>query len=199
MRIGCKGGLKAAAAAMLMAALLAPVPAPAHEGHAGPEIEFLAAQEALKAMLPEGAKITRRKEKLDADDAAWARDHLGVAVAEGVYTYYLARDPETGAVRGTAMVRELEYEHGDVTLAVGLDADGRVTRAAVLSTNRKYVADFKGDVGAGFLPDLTGLDVAALADAAGRPAADGGAGRFALERLRDMAAVLATFAAAVGR
>jgi len=180
------------------AAVLALAPAAmAHGGHAGPMVTLLETRTALKAMLPEGARITERKEQLEAEDAARARTSLGVPVEPGVYAYYLARDRDSGRVLGAAMVREADYDHAEVSLAVGVDAAGHVTRAALLGVNQKFVPEFQDGVGGGFLEDLDGVAVRDLGARMDAAPADAEARRFVLRHLRDMAAVLATLAAGV--
>lgn len=184
--------LIAGAMAVLM---LLPIPpkAPAHEGHAGPMVDFVATNDALKAMLPDGARITRRKEAVNADGAAWAKSSLGVDLdGDAVQIYLLARDPASDRVVGAAMDAEFDFEHGDVRLAVGVDAAGKVTRAAVLGANENYADEIKAGLGRGFLPDLEGVQVQEItrrADAA--YAAKNNAGGDLLGHLRDMAAALA--------
>lgn len=164
----------------------------AHEGHAGPKVEFIKTNDALKAMLPEGAKTTRRKQEVTAEDAAWAKENLGVAVAPGIYPFFLARDAETGAVIGAAMTTEEKIGHGDLALGLGIDADGKVTLAAVLSVHRKYVAEVVKAAGKGVIKGLSGLTVADLS--AKVAAAEGDTAKSVYTRLRDMAAVLVTMA-----
>jgi hypothetical protein len=179
--------------ALVAGVMLLPVPAPAHKGHSGPMIDFIAANDALKAMLPAGAHVTRRKETVKADGAAWARDRMGVALnTDDVQTYLLARDHATNDVLGAAMDSEFDFEHGDIKLAVGVDVAGRVTKAAVLGANEQYVPEIKAGIGWGFLPDLEGVtvqDLSARADAAYK-AKKNTAGDV-LTHLRDMAAALA--------
>lgn len=179
--------------ALMAVVMLLPVPGPAHEGHAGPMVDFVQANDALKAMLPEGARVTRRKEALKADGAAWAKQSLGVELDDDdVHTYLLARAKDGGAVLGAAMDAEFKYEHGDIKLAVGVDAAGKVTKAAVLGVNEKYADAVRTGVGTGFLGDLDGVtvqDLSARADAAYK--ARNNAGGDVLGHLRDMAAALA--------
>jgi len=183
---------------LLVAALMAllavlPRHAPAHEGHAGPMVDFVTANDALKAMLPEGARVTRRKEALGAEGAAWARSSLGVSLDDGdVRTYLLARAADGEGVVGAAMDAEFEFEHGAIKLAVGVDAAGKLTRAAVLGANGKYVDAIRSGIGTGFLPDLEGAtvqEVARRAEAA--YAARNNVAGDVLGHLRDMAAALA--------
>lgn len=180
--------------ALVAGVMLLPVPGPAHEGHAGPMVDVIEAGDALKAMLPEGAHITRRKEAVKADGAAWARSSLGVALdGDDVHTYLLARDRATDRVLGAAMDAEFDYGHGDVKLAVGVDAAGKVTRAAVLGVNEKYLDEVRDGVGTGFLAALEGAtvrDLSARADAAYQ--ARNNAAGDVIGHLRDMAAALAT-------
>lgn len=185
-----------AMAGLAMVLALAPA-ARAHEGHAGPMVTFVKTDAALQAMLPEGARITQRKERLEAPAAASAKDSLGVAVAPGLYVYYLARDRDSGRVLGAAMVREAEYEHAKASLAVGVDAAGHVTRAALLGTNEQYVPEFQADVGSGFLEDLDGATVQDLGARLAASPESAEARRFVLGQLRDMAAVLVTLSAGV--
>lgn len=167
----------------------------AHEGHTGPMITFLEQNEALKAMLPEGARITRRKQELKAPDAAWAKETLGVSVREGIHAYFLARDPDSGTVTGAAMVVEAKYDDGEVNLALGVNGNGMVTRAAVLSTHRMYVPEISSVVGKGFVDALDGLSVQDLSRRAGEARED--ADRAVLSEFRDMAATLVTLMRAV--
>ena len=44
-------------------------PAMAHEGHAGKQVVLLKKEEALKQMLPAGAKVAQRKERLALEKA----------------------------------------------------------------------------------------------------------------------------------
>jgi len=179
--------------ALMAVVMLLPVPGPAHEGHAGPMVDFVQANDALKAMLPEGARVTRRKEALKADGAAWAKQSLGVELDDDdVHTYLLARAKDGDAVLAAAMDAEFKYEHGDIKLAVGVDAAGKVTKAAVLGVNEKYADAVRTGVGTGFLGDLDGVtvqDLSARADAAYK--ARNNAAGDVLGHLRDMAAALA--------
>lgn len=181
-------------AAVMAGLMLLPVPAPAHKGHSGPMIDFIATNDALKAMLPDGAHVTRRKEAIKAAGAAWAQSSLGVALDDDdIHTYLLARDKGTDRVLGAAMDRDFDYEHGDLKLAIGVDPAGKVTKAAVLGTNEKYVDEIKKGVGTGFLADLEGAtvqDLTARSDAAYK-ARNNTAGDV-IGHLRDMAAALAT-------
>ncbi len=181
-------------AAIMAGLMLMPVPGPAHEGHAGPMVDFMAANDALKAMLPDGAHVTRRKEAIKAAGAAWAQSSLGVALDDGdIHTYLLARDKGTDRVLGAAMDKEFEYGHGDVKLAVGVDPAGKVTKAAVLGANEKYVDEIKKGIGSGFLTDLEGAtiqDLSARSDAAYK--AKNNAAGDVIGHIRDMAAALAT-------
>lgn len=180
-------------AALIAGVMLLPVPAPAHKGHAGPMVDFVAANDALKAMLPEGARVTRRKEAVKAEGAAWAQSALGVSLrADAIQTYLLARATEGDQVVGAAMDSEFDYEHGDIKLAVGVDMAGKVTKAAVLGANEQYVPEIKAAIGSGFLPDLAGAtvqDLSARADAAYK--AQKNTAGDVLTHLRDMAAALA--------
>ncbi|MFQ5508125.1 MAG: hypothetical protein ACE5FN_02175 [Leptospirillia bacterium] len=161
-RVG-SGWLVAVLVAVLSVGVSLSEPAAAHEGHSGPLIEYLKTNDALRAMLPQGAKVTRRKQETSDAARTWAEDAFGIRPAGGMQTYYLARDSETGVVTGAAMVQELKYGHGELHLAIGVDPDGNVTRAAVLAVHRKYVAEVKGSVGSGFIDSLSGVDIGSIA------------------------------------
>ena len=144
-------------------------------------------------MLPAGAKVVQRKEKLDLDKAKKANKELGVKLDEGVYTYYVARDSKSGATTGVAMVSEVEYMHGDVNLAIGIDAKGNVTKAAILSVNEKYVPDMKSSVGTGYLRQLEGVTIKKLVTMVNESTNSSLAAETIYSQLRDMAALLSTF------
>jgi len=168
-------------------------PALAHEGHAGKQVVFLKKDEALKKMLPAGAKVVQRKERLDLDKAEKAKKELGVKLYDGVYTYYVARDSKSGATIGAAMVAEVEYMHGEVNLAIGIDAKGNVTKAAILSVNEKYVPDMKASVGTGYLRQLEGVTIKKLVSMANEASGSAKVTETIFSKMRDMAALLSTF------
>ena len=168
-------------------------PALAHEGHAGKQVVFLKKDEALKKMLPAGAKVVQRKERLDLDKAEKAKKELGVKLYDGVYTYYVARDSKSGATIGAAMVAEVEYMHGEVKLAIGIDPRGNVTKAAILSVNEKYVSDIKASVGSGYLHRLEGVTIKKLVSMANEASGSAKVPETIFSKMRDMAALLSTF------
>ena len=169
------------------------VPAFAHEGHAGKQVVFLKKEEVLKQILPAGAKVVQRKEMMDLDKALKAKKEYGVKLDEGVYTYYLARDSKSGATIGAAMVAVVQYVHGEVNLAIGLDAKGNVTKAAILSVNEKYVPDMKASVGTGYLRQFEGVTIKKLVTMANEASNSALAAETILSQLRDMAALLSIF------
>ena len=162
-------------------------PALAHEGHAGKQVVFLKKEEALKKMLPAGAKVVQRKERLDLDKAVKAKKELGVNLDDGVYTYYVARDSKSGAMIGAAIVAEVEYMHGDVNLAIGIDTKGNVTKAAILSVNEKYVPDIKASVGTGYLRQLEGVTIKKLVSMANEASGSALVTETIFPKMRDMA------------
>ncbi len=131
----------------------------AHKGHAGPMISFIKTKTALKAMLPSGAKIVKRKQPLKDVDIEWAEKTYDVELEEGIYSYYLATDKKSGQTIGAAYVTTVHYRHGDLKLALGIDATKRLTQAAILAVNEKYVVDFEGGVGKGLIEEYAGLSV----------------------------------------
>ena len=165
----------------------------AHKGHADKQVVFLKKEEALKQMLPAGAKVIQRKEMLDLDKALKAKKEYGVKLDEGVYTYYVARDSKSGATTGGAMVAEIEYKHGKVNLAIGIDTKGNVTKAAILSVNEKYVPDMKSSVGTGYLRQLEGVTIKKLVTMVNESTNSSLAAETIYSQLRDMAALLSTF------
>jgi len=180
----------------LLGALLLVLPsAPmvsAHEGHAGKNLVFLQNKLALKQMLPQGAKLSRRKQVLDDAGAQWATANLGVTPAQQLYTFFLARD-EAGAVIGSAIVVQRPYRHGVVSLGVGVDAAGQVTRAGVLGIHSKYLPELMRSVGKGWIAALSGFSPRAIAARGQAAAKDDLAGHEIPQHLADLAAVLATF------
>ena len=168
-------------------------PVLAHEGHAGKQVVFLKKEEALKQMLPAGAKVVQRKEKLDRSKAEKAKKELGVNLNDGIYTYYVARDRNSGTIIGAAMVTEVEYLHGQVNLAIGIDANGNVTKAAILSVNEKYVPDMKASVGTGYLRQFEGVTIKKLVSMADEASGSAKVTETIFSKMRDMAALLSTF------
>ena len=136
--------------ALALVALLLAAPVAAHEGHAGARVTLLKLKPALKALLPEGASLAKRKQRLDGE----------------LVTYYLARDGKRGPVLAAALVEQGKYRHGKIRVAVGLDNERRLTGAALLMANEKYVPDFRESVGVGLLKDWQGRPLEALVQAA---------------------------------
>ncbi len=168
-------------------------PAMAHEGHAGKQVVLLKKEEALKQMLPAGAKVAQRKERLALEKAEKVKKEFGVKLDDGVYTYYIARDKKSGMVIGAAMITEIEYMHGEVNLAIGIDAKGNVTKAAILSVNEKYVPDMKASVGTGYLRQLEGVTIKKLVSMANEASGSAKVTETIFSKMRDMAALLSTF------
>lgn len=144
-------------------------------------------------MLPAGAKVAQRKEMLDLDKAQKAKKEFGVRLDESVYTYYVARDSNSGATVGAAMVAEVEYMHGEVSLAIGIDTKGNVTKAAILGVNEKYVPDIKGAVGTGYLRQLEGITIKKLVSMANEASGSAKATEKIYSQMRDMAVLISTF------
>ncbi len=134
----------------------------AHKGHASPMVTFMETKAALKTMLPNGAKIVKRKQPLKEGAVEWAEKTYGVELKDEIYSYYLATDKSSDAILGAAYVTQVHYRHGDLKIAVGIDAEHRITQAAILGINEKYVVDFDGNVGTGLISDYAGLSVKEL-------------------------------------
>jgi len=144
-------------------------------------------------MLPAGTKISKRKEQLTNAAADKVENKWGVALDREVYTYYLARDRESGDTVGTALVTVLHYRHGKVQLALGLDMQGHITQAAVLNVDSKYLPDLERSIGTGFLSALQGKSVDDLKEVLDGVAKDDLAAKEVLGQLRNMIAVLSVF------
>ncbi|RMD79008.1 MAG: hypothetical protein D6809_04605 [Gammaproteobacteria bacterium] len=144
-----------------LACLAAPQAAWAHAGHAGPLVRFVSTKHALKAMLPRGAKIVRRKQELSEEARRWAKERFGVELPGGLHTFFLARDRASGRVLGGALVREEHYRHGSARVAVGLDDRLRLTGLGLLGVSKKYTIDFEA-LGKGLFRGFEGLAPEAL-------------------------------------
>ncbi|HHM06175.1 MAG TPA: hypothetical protein ENJ19_10605 [Gammaproteobacteria bacterium] len=167
--------------------------AQAHKGHAGPMVTFMKTKAALKTMLPEGARIVKRKQPLKEDAAEWAEKTYGLELDDKLYSYYLATDKQSKAIVGAAYVGKTNYRHGELKFAVGLDADNRIAQAAVLGINEKYVVDFDGNVGTGLIADYAGLSLKELVARADELASSDKATREFSAAIRDAAVLLAAF------
>ena len=167
--------------------------AQAHKGHAGPQVTFMKTKAALKEMLPSGAKIVKRKQPLKGDAVEWAEKTWGVELDDEIYSYYLATDKQSGATLGAAYITQAHYRHGDLKLAVGIDAENNITQAAILGINEKYVVDFDGNVGTGLIGDYAGLSLEELIAKADELASSDKATREFAAALRDAVVLLAAF------
>jgi len=170
-----------------------PKDAEAHKGHAGSMITFMKTKAALKAMLPKGAKIVKRKQPLKEDAVEWAEKTYGVELDDEVYSYYLASDKKGGATLGAAYITQARYRHGDLKIAVGIDAENTITQAAILGINEKYVVDFDGNVGTGLIGDYAGLSLEELIAKEDELASSDKATREFATAVRDAAVLLAAF------
>ena len=127
---------------------------PANNMHA-----FMDHNSALQAMLPAGATITKREEKLDEISIAWADEYYGITLDRDLHAYYLAYDKTTGKVIGAAMIIITGYRDGKVSLAVGIDHQQNIIAAAVIAVNKGYMKDFEGSIGTGLLPQFKNLSL----------------------------------------
>ena len=167
--------------------------AQAHKGHAGPAVKFMKKKVALKNMLPSAARIVKRKQPMKEDGVAWAEKTYGVELDDKLYSYYLATDKQSKAILGAAYVGKTHYRHGDLKFAVGIDANHRITQAAILSINEKYVVDFDGNVGTGLIEDYAGLSLKELIAKADKLSSSDKATREFASAIRDAAVMLAAF------
>lgn len=178
---------------VVVLAVLGSAPAFAHKGHGGALQHFLKKKEALRAMLPPGAKIVKRKQRLSDEAADWAEQTYGVDLDKSLYTYYLAKDRASGEIIGGAILLKAAYRHGDLEVGVGLDADGRVTKVVLSALSEKYIPEFEGTVGKGFIDGYEGSTVADLVDKARAAESGDKPTRVFTTRLRDAAVLLAAF------
>ncbi len=159
--------------------------------HAGPIVEQVNQESALDAALPLPAKMVKKIEVLDQDDVAWARETYGVNLNKGVYSYYLAKDEESGEVVGGAVINRSRFLDGKLSLALGLDADLRVASVVVMSANRSYLFELKATVGNGTIESYSGMSVEEVVTAKELSYSNKTVREFAAT-LRDATALLAT-------
>lgn len=171
--------------------LLSSGQAAAHAGHAGKPVHFLKERAALKAMLPRHAHVVRRKQGLSESAIDWAQKTYGVELDDDIYTFYPATKRGSGEPLGSATIVEVPYRHGSALIGVGIDAEGRIRKAALLTVNAKYVDAFRSSVGTGLLPAYEGLSIDALNErvAASRQS-DDKVRRLVDETVRDTAILL---------
>ncbi len=181
------------AVGLTFGASLWPQEAQAHKGHAGPMVTFMKKKPALKEMLPAGDKIVKRKQPLKDNAVAWAEEHYGIELDSKLYSYYLATDKTSKMVTGAAYLGQVNYRHGDLKFAVGIDANNRITQTAILGINEKYVVDFDGNVGTGLIADYAGLTLKELIAKADELASSDKATREFAVAVRDAAVLLAAF------
>lgn len=165
----------------------------AHKGHAGPMVDFMKSKAALKEMLPSDAKIVKRKQPLQESAVEWAKETHGVELDGKIYSYYLASDKQSKAVIGAAYVSKISYRHGDLKFAVGINGDNRITQAAILGINEKYIVDFDGNVGTGLIADFAGLSLKELIAKVDELSSSDKATREFAAAIRDAAVLLAAF------
>ncbi len=167
--------------------------AEAHKGHGGPMVTFLKKKATLRGLLPADAKIVKRKQRLSDEAAEWAEKNYGVDVEDSLYVYYLAKDRNSGRIVAGAIISKVTYRHGDIMIAVGLDDAGRVTGAALTAISEKYIPDFEGTVGTGFLDGYKGMSLDDLVKNARAKEDAGKPERLFAAKLRDAAVLLAAF------
>ncbi|HHH35885.1 MAG TPA: hypothetical protein ENK48_03535 [Gammaproteobacteria bacterium] len=165
----------------------------AHKGHGGPLVTFVKKKEALRALLPHGAKILKRKQRLSDTAAEWAEKTYGVDLEQSLYTYYLARDRQSGRIVGGAIILKAGYRHGDMVVAVGLDGSGKLTGVGLNGLSEKYIPEFEGTVGKGLIDGYKGMSVADMVKKARAAAQGDKPSRVFASRVRDAAVLLAAF------
>jgi len=173
--------------------MLSPQIVHAHKGHAGPMVTFMKKKAALKAMLPAGTRLVKRKQPLPDAAATWAKKTFSVELETDRHSYYLASDKKSKQVMGAAYIVKVGYRHGDIKLAVGIDDKQHVTQVAIMGLNEKYVVDFDGNVGTGLIADYAGLSLQALVDKAKSLESSDKATREFAKAVRDAAVLLEAF------
>jgi len=134
----------------------------AHKGHAGPVVTIVKKSKALKNMVPEGAKVFRRKEMAGDETLDNAERQYGIELDQDLYTYYLFRQRSDGKILGGAMVHKVPYRHGDFEIVVSVDNQGVIRSAALSSINKKYVGAFERLHRHGQLEKYAGLSLSEL-------------------------------------
>jgi len=167
--------------------------AQAHKGHGGSIVTFLKKNAVLKAMLPNDVKTVKRKQPLKNAAITWAQETYGVELDGGIYSYYRATDKTSKRVMGAVYIGKKTYRHGDLKFAVGIDAEKRITQAAIVGVSEKYRVDFDGNVGTGLIPDYAGLSLEELITKTDELASSDKATREFAAAVRDTAVLLAAF------
>jgi len=167
--------------------------ADAHKGHAGPMVTFMKKKTALKAMLPAGARLVKRKQPLPDAAATWAKETFAVELETDRHSYYLASDKKSKDVMGASYIVKVGYRHGDIKLAVGIDDKQHITQVAIMGLNEKYVVDFDGNVGTGLIADYAGLSLQELVGKAKSLESSDKATREFAKAVRDAAVLLEAF------
>lgn len=167
--------------------------ADAHKGHAGPMVTFMKKKAALKAMLPAGARLVKRKQPLPGAAATWAKETFSVELEIARHSYFLASDKKSKQVMGAAYIVKVGYRHGDIKLAVGIDDKQHITQVAIMGVNEKYVVDFDGNVGTGLISDYAGLSLQQVVKKAKSLESSDKATREFAEAVRDAAILLEAF------
>jgi len=172
--------------------MLWPIQAEAHKDHAGSMTQFMKKKELLRALLPADARLVKRKETLSSAAAGWAKEMLGIDLDNKVHTYYRASDHTSGRILGGAIIMKYAYRHGEVMLAVGIDAGQKVTAVAIQAVSEKYIPDFRTASGVGLLSGYDDKTVQDLAKIAATAAPDKPS-RFLNTKLAETAAMIAAF------
>ncbi len=170
--------------------LVAGVPAHAHKGHAGPKVVFVSARDFFKGLWPGKIRIFVRKAKLTTHKAEAVKKELSVHVSPGIYKYYRVVDKNTGKTIGVAMIREIEYKHGEMHVGIGIDPSGRIVGAALMDINKRYLWDVQDPVGTGFIKGLQGMEMKKLVSLSNT---SDDVKRLVFGNLRDMGAILRAF------
>ncbi len=132
-------------------------PVLAHKGHAGPTKVLMEEGDAMKTMLPEGGKIVKRKEALKKEKYKEAVKRWGYSPDEGVYSYFISKD-KAGNFSGALFIRDIEYKHGSIGLAVGYNKTGEITDIKILSCSEKYLTELNENIRSnGFLDNFLDL------------------------------------------
>lgn len=138
----------------------------AHGGsHAGPVVTQMNNETALEVTLPKSVKSIKKIVIVDQDAVTWAEETYGVRLKEGLYSYFLAQDEQSGEIIGGAVVKRSPFRQGKLSLAVGLDAERRVTNVALMSINKNYLFELEKNIGKGIISTYRGMSVAQITNA----------------------------------
>ena len=150
----------------IVSAVVLPASVFAHGGiHAGPVVTQMNEEAALEAAIPKSAEAIKKLAVVNEEMAAWAEEIYGTRLKEGLYSYFIVQDENSGEVVGGAIVKRAPFRKGKLSLALGIDADRKVTNVALMSINKNYLFELDRDVGKGIISNYNGMTVDQVSNA----------------------------------